>query len=110
MVLSFADGFWVTSTRTAVGPARPGLAPFTTWWRESSVLVPLYVCAVLGALLLTRLWAGRGSARRGTLVVATLMVALSGTVVGILHMAAASAADYLTQWHMLQMMTMMRAD
>lgn len=110
VVLSFADGFWITSMRGAVGPARAGAAPFTTWWRESSVLVPMYVCAVLGALLLARLWAGQGSARRGTLPVATLLVAMAGTVVGVLHMAAASAADYLTQWHMLQMMTMMRAD
>ncbi len=110
VVLSFADGFWITSMRTAVGPARPGQAPFTTWWRESSALVPLYVCAVIGALLLAGLWAGRGGGRRGTLVVATVLVSLAGTVVGVLHMAAASTADYLTQWHMLQTMTMMRAD
>jgi len=110
VVLSFADGFWITSMRGAVGPAGRGQAPFATWWHESSVLVPAYVCAVLCALMLARWWAGRGSARRGTLVVATLLVGLAGTVVGVTHMAAASTADYLSQWHMLQTMTMMRAD
>ena len=49
VVLSFADGFWITSMRRRSAPAVPA-GPFTTWWRESSVLVPLYVCAVLGAL------------------------------------------------------------
>jgi hypothetical protein len=74
------------------------------------VLVAAYVCAVLGALLLARLWSERGSARRSTLVVAALLVTMAATVVGVLHMAAAAASDYLAEWHGLQMMTTMRGD
>ncbi|HET6967671.1 MAG TPA: hypothetical protein VFI44_05310 [Ornithinibacter sp.] len=110
VVLSFADGFWVTSMRGAVGAAGAGHAPFTTWWRESGVLVAAYACAVLGALVLARQWSRRGGGRRSTLVVAALLVVVAGTVVGVLHLAAGAASDYVVQWERLQMTTAMRGD
>ena len=110
VVLSFADGFWVTSMRGAVGTASAGHAPFTTWWRESGVLVAVYVCAVIGALALARRWSQRGGGRRSTVVVAALLVVVAGTVVGVLHLAADAASDYVVQLDHLQMTTTMRGD
>jgi len=52
VVLSFADGFWITSLRGAVGAIERTEAPAETWMRESALAVPLFVLAVLGAVTL----------------------------------------------------------
>ncbi|WP_353951803.1 hypothetical protein V6K52_19605 [Knoellia sp. S7-12] len=108
LVLSFADGFWVISMRGAVGAVRSGPGPFTTWWRESGVLLPLYVFAVLGSFTLALRWA-RSGRRRAPLAAAGLVTAFSA-VVGIGHLAAGAAGDFRLQWAHLQVMTSMRGD
>ncbi|WP_374969516.1 hypothetical protein [Terrabacter sp. BE26] len=109
VVLAYADGFWVTSMRGAVGAVGRGQGPFTTWWHQSTVLVPLYVCAVIGALGLALRWSRRGGRRTGLLATAGLVV-VAATLVAVAEMAAGAAYDYQLQSGDLQMMSTMRGD
>ncbi|GAA2499376.1 hypothetical protein GCM10009858_42140 [Terrabacter carboxydivorans] len=109
-VLAFADGFWVTSMRGAVGAVGRGQGPFTTWWHQSTVLVPLYVCGVIGALALALRWSRRGRQRRLGLLATSLLVVLAATLVAVAQMAAGAAYDYHVQSDELQMMSMLRGD
>src|SRR6478735_9023548 len=51
-VMAFADGFWMLSMRGATGAIERSDGAFTSWWRESIVGLPVFVVAVLGAMLL----------------------------------------------------------
>lgn len=99
--MSFADLFWVVSLREAAGAVERTTHPFTEWLRESVLLVPCYVLAVLGArrLALSRL--APASRSRGQVVGPAALVALLGTILGVLVLAASSAYDYWLQTAML---------
>lgn len=98
-VLAYADGFWMISLRGAVGERTD--APFETWLRESTLSIPIFVVAVLGALILAlRLF---GPAPRGQAYAATaLLTVAAGTLAGIVEIAASSVYDYHLQSVMLQ--------
>ena len=103
IVLAFADGFWMTSLRGAVGYIERTQTPFTSWLRESALAVPLFVLAVLGALTLALHWFGPNL--RGRSVLAAMgLVAAAATVVGFAEIAASSAYDYHLQVRQLQTM------
>ena len=88
VVLAYVNGFWVTALRGAVGSTERTTAPFTSWLRDSTLLLPLFVLAVLVALSL----AARGT-RHGRGVGAirpALQVALATTVAGTAHLVADS--------------------
>ena len=88
VVLAYVNGFWVTALRGAVGSTERTTAPFTSWLRDSTLLLPLFVLAVLVALSL----AARGT-RHGWGVGAirpALLVALATTVAGTAHLVADS--------------------
>ena len=73
-VVAFADGFWLTSLRGAVGAIERTQSPFTTWWHESSLSLPIFVFAVLGALILAKRWFGPVLRKPTAIVGATLIV------------------------------------
>ncbi|WP_157557741.1 hypothetical protein [Intrasporangium oryzae] len=110
VALAYADGFWVTSLRGAVGAVGRGQGPFSTWWRESSVLIPVYVCAVIGALALAMEWSRRRDRSRPSLAVVGLLVVVAGTLVGVAAIATGAASDYHVQSEQVQMMASMRGD
>ncbi len=58
VVLAFANGFWIIALRGAIGAIERTSAPFSAWWHESTLLVPVYVVAVLAAFLLAQRWFG----------------------------------------------------
>ena len=58
LVMAYADGFWMVALRGAVGSIQRSQEPFTTWLRESTLAVPVYLFAVLGALTLAMRWFG----------------------------------------------------
>ena len=58
VVLAYVNGFWVTALRGAVGSTERTTAPFTSWLRDSTLLLPLFVLAVLVALTLAMHWFG----------------------------------------------------
>jgi hypothetical protein len=88
VLLAYVNGFWVTALRGAVGSTERTTAPFTNWLRDSTLLLPLFVLAVLVALSL----AARGT-RHGWGVGAirpALLVALATTAAGTAHLVADS--------------------
>src|SRR6185503_166939 len=107
VVMAYAAGFWLISLRGDVGAIERTQDPFADWLRESTLSLPVFVFAVLGALTLALRWFG--PAPRGRAVLGTaLVVAAAGTLAGIVELAASSAYDYRLQSHMLQMMDSMR--
>jgi hypothetical protein len=107
IVLAYADGFWVTSLRGAVGAIQTTQSPFTTWWHESTLVVPVYVVAVLGALMLAQRWFGPVLRRPRTIVATVLLIVAATTVVSLLQIVAAAAYDYHLQSAQLRVMDAM---
>lgn len=107
-VLAFADGFWVTSLRGAVGAIERTQSPFVSWLRESTVVLPVYAFAVLGALMLARRWFGP-VLRARTVVATGLLVVAAATLVGVTETVVSAVYDYRLQTSQLQMMDAMRA-
>lgn len=106
-VLAFADGFWTTSLRGAVGAIERSQSPFTNWWHQSAVMLPIYVLGVLGVFALAQHWFGPVLPRYRSVVVTAVLVVAAGTVIGVLQIAANSAYDYHLQSSQLQMMDSM---
>lgn len=97
LVMAYADGFWVVSLRGAVGAIERSQTPFESWLRESTLLVPAFVFAVLAALTLTLRWFAPALSRTKTRLVAGLMIVAAGTLTGVLELAASAAYDYHLQ-------------
>ena len=107
--LSYADGFWMTSLRGAVGAIERTQGPFASWLRESTVLLPLFATAVLGAFALAvRLF---GPVLRGfrTVLATALLISLAGTAAGMAAVTASAAYDYHLQTEQLRFMDAMGA-
>ena len=97
VVLAYVDWFWVVSLRLAAGSIERTQGPFASWLRESTLLLPVFVLAVIGALALAARWFGP-ALRKPKLVVATaLLVVAAGTLVGVAALVASSAYDYHLQ-------------
>lgn len=109
VVLAFANGFWLVALRGAVGSIARTSDPFTTWLRESALLVPWYAVAVVGAFALV-LWRV-GARPRGPARVAGAgaLVAATGTLAGTLVLVLSSVLDYRLQVVDLQHMAAVHA-
>ena len=106
-VMAFADGFWTTSLRGAVGAIERSQSPFTNWWHQSAVALPIYILGVLGAFALAQHWFGPVLPRYRSVAATAVLVIAAGTVIGIAQIAANSAYDYHLQSNQLQMMDSM---
>jgi hypothetical protein len=109
VVMAYADGFWLISLRGAAGAIERTGQPFASWLRESTLALPVYVLAVLGALALAKRWFGPVLRKPKTVVATALLVIAAGTLVGIAGLAASSAYDYHLQSAQLQLMDSMRS-
>src|SRR4051794_41710266 len=58
VVLAFVKGFWLVVFRAAVGAIERTSAPFSTCLHESTLLLPVYLVAVLGAVVFAQRWFG----------------------------------------------------
>ena len=96
VVLAYVDGFWMVTLQGAVGAIERSRGPFARWLRESTLLVPFFVAAVIVALLVGRRWfAGR---RPWVRQMSTVLVVVAATsTVAIAAVAASSAYDYQIQ-------------
>jgi hypothetical protein len=108
VVLAFADGFWIISLRGAVGAIERTESPAATWVRETTLTVPLFVLAVLGAVTVAMRWFGASGHRPRQVMLTGLLVAAAGTLAGIALLAASTAYDYRLQLHQDFMMGTMR--
>jgi hypothetical protein len=103
VLLAYADGFWMIAMRGAVGSFGRTQEPFATWMRESTLILPVFGFAVIGALALAARWYGPALRKPKTVITAALLVVAAGTLVGIAALAASSAYDYHLQSGLLQM-------
>lgn len=96
-VVSFVNGFWITSLQGAVGALERSEPPLQRWLRDSTVMLPLYAAGVLVAVLLARRWFGRSQRAvvRGAGV--GLLIIVVCTLVGIAEVANSAAHDYRLQ-------------
>ncbi|MGN7251323.1 hypothetical protein [Arthrobacter sp. SAFR-014] len=96
-MMAYADGFWMVSLRGAVGAIERTQEPFTSWLRESTVLLPAFVLAVLAAVTLALRWFGPVLAGKKAFLTTALLVAAAGTLAGTVILAASEAWDYALQ-------------
>jgi hypothetical protein len=97
VVLAYADGFVMTSLTGAVGFIKRAQDLFGEWVIQSAILVPFFVVALL--LVLRRIRRRQGAVLRSAKKVWTsaVLLAVGGTVVGVLAVSASSAYDYYLQ-------------
>ncbi len=107
VVLAYADGFWMTSLRGAVGAISRTQEPFTSYLRTSTLMLPVFVLAVLAAVTYAFHRFGSELPSRTALVVAGLLVAGFATVAAVALSAASAAYDYYLQSSQLQLMRSM---
>jgi hypothetical protein len=105
--MAYADGFWMISLRGAVGSIERTQEPFVTWLRESTLALPVFVLAVIGALTLAARWLGPVLRKPKTIIATALLVVAAGTLIGIAEVAASSAYDYNLQSGQVQLMQSM---
>lgn len=96
-MMAYADGFWMVSLRGAVGAIERTQEPFVSWLRESTVLLPAFVLAVIAAVTLALRWFGPLLAGKKAFLTTALLVAAAGTVAGTVILAASEAWDYALQ-------------
>jgi len=109
VVMAYADGFWLVALRGAVGSIERTGQPFASWLRESTLTLPVFVLAVLGALTLAARWFGPELRKANTVMATGLLVVAAGTLVGLAALAASSAYDYHLQATQLQLMDSMQS-
>jgi hypothetical protein len=97
VVLSFANGFIVTSMQWTIGAIERLSPPFQQWMFNSVVMIPVYVAAIIGALYLARRLAGEGSGKARKLWTAVGTIVLAGLFVGMANMAISSLYDFYLQ-------------
>jgi len=97
IVIAYGDGFWVTSVQGAVGAIERTDPPLSRWLRDSTLMLPLFVLAVVAALVLARRWFGNSRSRLVKFGATALLIMLITSAVGIAEVAASSAYDYRLQ-------------
>ena len=97
VALAYADGFWVTSALRAIGATANNQGPFLHWLRDSTLMLPPIVLAVLAALELTRRWVAQGRREIVQLAGAALLIIVISSAVSIAQVAISSASDYKFQ-------------
>jgi hypothetical protein len=108
-LLAYADGFWLTSLQGAVGAIERAQTPFANWWRTSTLMVPVFLIAVLGALALARRWYGPNLRGTKAVLVTALLVTAAATLVGVADLVANAAYDYHLQANLIEVSQNMRA-
>lgn len=102
VLLAFVDGFWLTATQGAIGAIERRQSPVTRWSRDSILMLPLFVLAVLAGLLLARHWFAASRLRFVRVGATVLLITLMTSIVGIAEVAASSAYDYRLQTRHLE--------
>lgn len=101
-VIAYIDGFWLTSLRGAVGAIDATQSPFSRWLRDSTLMVPPLILAVLAALVLTRRWIGQNRREVVQLAAAALLIVVITSAVSIAEVTVRAAHDYSIQARQLE--------
>src|SRR4051794_33724579 len=95
--MAYANGFVLTSIRGAVGAIERTQSPFATWLWTSTLLVPVYLVAVLGALALAHRRLGRALRTARRILAAAALIVAAGALVGFGDVVASAVYDYHLQ-------------
>lgn len=101
VMMAYADGFWIVSLRGAVGAIERTQEPFASWLRESTVLLPAFVLAVLAAVTLALRRFGPVLPGKRAFFSTALLIAAAGTLAGALALTASEAWDYALQHNLM---------
>jgi len=104
-LMAYADGFVVTAVQGAVGAIERTGSPFATWLAGSTLLLPVFLLAVWGGLVLARRRLGPAVRRPVGVLIACLIVAAAGSLVGTAVLLLSTAYDYHLQSQLLQALT-----
>ena len=96
-VMAYADGFWMVALRSAVGSIQRAQEPFTTWLRESTLVLPVFVFAVLGVLTLAMRRFGPELRTTRSVLLTALSIVVAGTFVGVVQLVVSSMYDFRLQ-------------
>ena len=96
-MITFADGFWLTSLQGAIGAIARSQPPTQRWLRDSVLMIPLFVIAIVAALAVARRVVRRGWPEGLKIALAALAIAAATTVVGVAEVGTSSAIDYRIQ-------------
>ena len=107
-LMAYGDGFWVISLRGAAGAIERMDSPFQAWLRESTLLLPVFVIAVLAATSVALARFGPSPRRTRAVLMAALLVVAAGTLAGVVGLALSSAYDYHLQAIHMEAMNAMR--
>ena len=102
VLMAYGDGFVLTALRGAVGLTQQLRGPFVTWLASSTVMLPVFVLAVLAALAFVRRRSGPRLTMPRRVVAATLFVALAGGLVGTAEVIGTLAVEYHAQTQQLE--------
>jgi len=97
IVVTYIDGFWVTSLQGTIGAVERAQKPFPRWLRDSTIMLPIVALGVVAALLLTRRWFGRGRRELVTLSAAAVLMIAITTLITVGELTASSIYDYHIQ-------------
>ena len=103
IVMAYADGFWVTSLQGAVGAIERRQPPLARWLRDSTLMVPLYLLAVLAAVLIARRLVGQGHGKVAKFATTALLIVLLSSAVATAEVATSSSYDYHLQTRHLEL-------
>jgi hypothetical protein len=103
-LIAYADGFWLTSLQGVIGAIERNEPPFMRWLRDSTLMLPLVVLAVLLALACSRRLIQHSQHNLVRFGITALLVALISSAIGIAEVAASSARDYQLQVQHLELM------
>ena len=104
ILITYANGFWLTVLQGVIGAIERNEPPFMRWLRDATLMLPLVVLAVVGALWIARRLVAQSKHRIVRLVVVLLLVTMICSMVSVLAAAASSLYDYRLQVKHLELM------
>jgi hypothetical protein len=105
VLMAAVDVFIVTSLQGAVGAIERAQGPFETWVRNTTLLLPLFLLAVIWAFSRAHRKHGlttKALAKPRRLLTTGLLIVAVGSVVGIGLTVVSAAVDYHLQSNLLQ--------
>ena len=97
VLMCFGDGFWIVSLREAAGAAIRTGRPFASWLADYTAVLPLFVVAVSTTLAVAYGRYGPRLRKGRTVVRTALLVAVAGTLTGLVVARASAGYDYYLQ-------------
>jgi len=97
VLMAYADGYWLESVAGAVGAIERTQSPFTSWLRDSTLVLPFVVLGVLVALGIARRRFGPTLTSARAVVLTGLLIVAAGVLVTFAQATLSALYDYHLQ-------------